>query len=64
MSKPEASDVVQLKSGGPAMSVVSVGTGEYEGRVECQWFGGHEVKTGSFAVVALQKVDPKGSLLA
>ena len=31
-----AGDVVQLKSGGPSMTVVGIGT---DGKVACKWFG-------------------------
>lgn len=43
-------DIVQLKSGGPAMTIASV-TGEEEGRnigYRCEWFKGASKETAHF----------------
>lgn len=56
-------DIVQLKSGGPKMTVQG-----YEGiharYVECQWFAGSKLSEGSFEEDTLQLVtdeEPKKS---
>ena len=44
-------DVVQLKSGGPTMTVV----GEHQGDLLCRWFANESVpKDGSFPAAALK----------
>lgn len=49
-------DVVQLKSGGPKMTVEDPNT--HEGRVGCAWFVEGEVKSeyGTFVREALNKI--------
>ncbi len=50
MSKFEEGDIVQLKSGGPAMTVCQVlGVDNYR----CQWFSGKKLETGDFPYEAL-----------
>jgi len=46
MSKTEfkVGDLVQLRSGGPTMTVSSI----YAGDVRCKWFGGKKLESGSF----------------
>ena len=51
-------DIVQLKSGGPKMTVQS-GTEEEEGHVWCQWFAGSKLEQGRFPVESLVKVAPE-----
>lgn len=47
-------NIVQLKSGGPQMTVREHGEG---GAVVCHWFGaGEELRTGSFASATIKKV--------
>jgi uncharacterized protein YodC (DUF2158 family) len=47
-------DLVQLKSGGPVMTVVN--PGGFSGWPVCNWFEGSAVKSGSFPPAALRKV--------
>ena len=51
--------VVQLKSGGPKMSVSSVGTRMYGSKIEvwCQWFHNNEPKTEIFPYQSLNIVE-------
>jgi uncharacterized protein YodC (DUF2158 family) len=46
-------DIVQLKSGGPNMTV----TGFNEEYAVCAWFDGNDNKNGAFPVNALQRSD-------
>jgi uncharacterized protein YodC (DUF2158 family) len=47
-------DVVQLKSGGPTMTVNSIDDNE----VECVWFVKDQQQYGSFPAVVLRKYTP------
>jgi uncharacterized protein YodC (DUF2158 family) len=47
-------DLVQLKSGGPVMTVVN--PGGLSGWPVCNWFEGGRVQSGSFPPGALRKV--------
>ena len=51
----EIGNVVQLRSGGPKMTVHGVVS---DGDVVCQWFEGNVVHEESFPREALQKVEP------
>jgi uncharacterized protein YodC (DUF2158 family) len=53
----EIGDVVQLRSGGPKMTVHSLVS---DGNVVCQWFEGNEVHEGHFPKEALKKVEQGG----
>lgn len=57
-------DVVQLKSGGPAMTVTHVSTNSRdEPAAWCEWFTGHEPKSASFAMASLRTyVKPNGMI--
>jgi uncharacterized protein YodC (DUF2158 family) len=57
MTEMKPGDVVQLKSGGPAMTVEKLNeTGEWA----CLWFvAGHDVKRSVFPEVSLQLYDPR-----
>jgi len=46
--------VVRLKSGGPAMTVTYV---EQRPQLQCHWFVGGEVKSGTFNEAALEKTE-------
>ena len=46
-------DVVQLKSGGPSMTVTYVGS---ENTLYCKWFEGSKVHEGEFPSSALKRV--------
>jgi uncharacterized protein YodC (DUF2158 family) len=51
-------DVVQLKSGGPKMTVEQIGDqGERRLMIRCGWFEGDARKHGSFPPAALKKAD-------
>ena len=52
--KLKEGDLVQLKSGGPVMTVVN--PGGFSGWPVCNWFEGDTVKSGSFPPEALRKV--------
>ena len=45
-AKYKVGDVVQLKSGGPSMTVE--GYRDYDGHVICQWFAGNKLQSGVF----------------
>ena len=49
----EVGGVVQLKSGGPAMTIQE-GSGEH---VWCQWFGGRKLERGRFPIASLVLID-------
>jgi uncharacterized protein YodC (DUF2158 family) len=60
----ETGSPVQLKSGGPAMSVMECLGGGYEGGAyRCQWFSGTTLKEGLFPGLSLVKFEalPKDS---
>jgi uncharacterized protein YodC (DUF2158 family) len=50
-------DTVQLKSGGPVMTVAAV-PGISDRNVRCQWFGGKKLESGYFAPETLVHIDP------
>lgn len=50
-------DVVQLKSGGPHMTIQGAAHG---GGLLCTWFAGGEVKREAFDAAMLVKVDSSG----
>jgi len=51
-------DLVQLKSGGPAMTVKeAIGDGLDGGDYLCQWFGGSTLKEGVFPANSLRPAD-------
>ncbi len=50
----EIGDVVQLRSGGPKMTVHGLVS---DGDVVCQWFEGNEVHEESFPKDALKKIE-------
>jgi uncharacterized protein YodC (DUF2158 family) len=54
----EIGDVVQLRSGGPKMTVHSLVS---DGDVVCQWFEGNEVHEENFPKEVLKKVEDGGS---
>lgn len=58
----EPGDLVQLKSGGPRMTVERIvkctGPGEY---LHCQWFSGEKLEMGDFDLTSVKRVDsPEG----
>ncbi|WP_414561208.1 YodC family protein [Ralstonia wenshanensis] len=46
-------DIVQLKSGGPIMTVRSLPTAGHNA-YSCQWFAGKKLESGSFPLESLQ----------
>ena len=56
--KFKVGDVVQLKSGGPEMTIEGIGD---EGWADCVWFSGLEAKRESFPLDALEAVSSQGS---
>ncbi len=48
-------DIVQLKSGGPKMTVYNPDT--LSGEVYCQWFAGSKLDSGEFPKDSLIKVE-------
>lgn len=67
-TKFKQGDIVQLKSGGPKMTVSDPDSGLTGNiiRVDCQWFSGAKLNRGSFAEDVLEAVDlsPKGAAKA
>jgi uncharacterized protein YodC (DUF2158 family) len=51
-------DVVRLKSGGPAMTVMHEDT---LGNAACQWFEKNQLKSGSFPEAVLEAAKPPRS---
>jgi uncharacterized protein YodC (DUF2158 family) len=52
-----AGDVVQLKSGGPLMTVKSVGDNYGTLTAWCVWFEGTKKMEGAFPVITIQLAD-------
>ncbi len=59
MANWQRGDVVQLKSGGPHMTVQEI---DDDGDVECQWFVDKDLKFGVFPPESLQKPTGGSSL--
>jgi uncharacterized protein YodC (DUF2158 family) len=58
----ETGDTVQLKSGGPAMTVKHISVkSSYEGQYVCQWFGGKKLEQGFFMPESLKRVEVDGN---
>jgi uncharacterized protein YodC (DUF2158 family) len=54
----KAGDTVELKSGGPLMTVERVFAGiKNEPKAACQWFEGSKAMSENFSVSSLKKVD-------
>ncbi|WP_175692748.1 YodC family protein [Burkholderia ambifaria] len=51
-------DIVQLKSGGPEMTVQTLPY-ERNSRYRCQWFAGKKLESGEFPEESLMPVQPK-----
>lgn len=49
----EEGDVVQLKSGGPKMTVTKFVENYYDGEIVCKWFAGNTLKNGCFPADSL-----------
>lgn len=53
-------DSVQLKTGGPEMTVTKIETGTYSGQrmtmITCRWFWNGDFKQDQFPIEALRKV--------
>jgi uncharacterized protein YodC (DUF2158 family) len=58
VSNFKAGDVVQLKSGGPLMTIKEVGEfAGYNQGVRCVWFAGSKMQTGIFDSASLKAAD-------
>ena len=55
--QPKPGDVVRLKSGSPAMTIVDVDSEDDE-MVKCKWFEGSKVHEEWFPLYALIKSEP------
>jgi uncharacterized protein YodC (DUF2158 family) len=53
--KFRAGNIVQLRSGGPAMTVDSEGKSE----VRCFWFASTELRNGTFSPASLLSLEPE-----
>jgi uncharacterized protein YodC (DUF2158 family) len=53
MTKFKEGDIVQLKSGGPKMTVTGFSTSGY---LYCKWFAGSKLQDGSFNPESLEAV--------
>ncbi|MCA8304170.1 DUF2158 domain-containing protein [Burkholderia seminalis] len=53
--KFKVGDIVQLKSGGPEMTVNAL-PGVYRDDYQCQWFAGKKLEAGDFPENSLQPV--------
>ena len=58
MENLNTGDTVQLKSGGPIMTL---GGKMAAGGYKCHWFSGTELKEGLFSLEELQKAQPRPS---
>ncbi|WP_081057260.1 YodC family protein [Burkholderia cepacia] len=52
-------DIVQLKSGGPEMTVQSLPSATTTTSYRCQWFAGKKLESGPFPEESLMPVQPK-----
>jgi len=48
--------IVQLKSGGPKMTVIETGSLLTEDRIKCQWFSGSKLESGLFHPKSLKVI--------
>ena len=51
-------DLVQLKSGGPAMTITEIRDDVGDDVVWCKWFANNKTESDSFPPLALKKADP------
>jgi uncharacterized protein YodC (DUF2158 family) len=58
----KAGDVVQLKSGGPKMTVSKLREWQGQTEADCDWFEGTKMQSGSFPLASLKFPDapPRG----
>lgn len=52
----QVGDVVELKSGGPVMTVTDLMAG-YPDDANCSWFSGDKLEQGAFPMAALREVE-------
>jgi len=53
MEDLKAGDVVILKSNSPKMTIIEITSSN---KVNCSWFVGNELKTGTFSLESLRKI--------
>lgn len=53
-------EVVQLRSGGPEMTVSDTSVYSEPDHVRCQWFGGRKLETGKFPTASLIPAEAAG----
>ena len=60
--KLEVGDTVELKSGGPTMTIASIETLELSGVLTayCRWFAGEEERSGAYPCASLEKINVTG----
>ncbi len=56
MEEFKAGEVVQLKSGGPPMTIKEIGHFGVDYGALCQWFDGKGVKTELFSLPSIEKL--------
>ncbi len=59
MSKYKVGDVVQLKSGGPKMTIDDVPETAAMNSYHCKWFKGNKLEQGYFSEEILVPVEPE-----
>lgn len=59
MNDLKVGDVVQLKSGGPLMTIEGIGKYGYveETQAKCKWFEGKKVIENTFCLTTIEKVE-------
>jgi uncharacterized protein YodC (DUF2158 family) len=58
MQRINEGDVVQLKSGGPEMTVKSFGVGGVKASFVCTWFSGTKLEKAVFSEAELKLIKP------
>ena len=58
MAKFKVGDIVQLKSGGPSMTISHLSSGD-DPKYSCTWFNGKKLEHGQFLEETLQESEKK-----
>lgn len=56
MEEFKKGEIVQLKSGGPKMTVDTTDAGGSMNKIRCQWFAGNKLEDGYFNADSLKKI--------